>query len=58
MLNFTLYILIAQTSGSANKPVDPGNDPLVTVLATVIFLVVSVGVGMLAFRFYNPPKSK
>jgi hypothetical protein len=56
MLN--LYFWIAQTSAGGTPPVDPGNDPLLTIVATIVFAVVSIGTGMLAFKFYNrPPKS-
>ncbi|HEX2914373.1 MAG TPA: hypothetical protein VH186_26475 [Chloroflexia bacterium] len=52
-----LFILYQASGVSGPPPTDPGNDPGFTVLATVIFVLVSLGGGVLAFRFYNPKNS-
>lgn len=51
---FVLY----QSTFPTPEKIDPGNDPLFTTIATIIFLVVSLGGGLLAFKFFNPSKRK
>ena len=56
-----LYIALlaaADPGGTAAPVTDPGNDPLFTLLATLVFVVVSLGGGLLAFKAQNRKRPK
>ncbi len=47
----TLASILYQVSGgSTPTPVDPGNDPILTLLATVAFIGFSLAVGVIGFK--------
>ena len=41
---------VSTAGASQPPPVDPGNDPFVTLLSTVLFLGISVGAGVVFFK--------
>jgi hypothetical protein len=41
---------VSTGGGNQPPPVDPGNDPILTLLSTILFLGISIGAGVVFFK--------